>query len=102
MSTAFRLVPITAKDKVSLSWFSLEFYLINWLLDNGYANEVSSVSQLEQGDVIYYAWSSNAYDDHVAVYLGGGNVAAHTNCVNDAPWQLGGAYKYRFIHMLHN
>jgi hypothetical protein len=58
MSTAFRLVPITAKDKVSLSWFSLEFYLIILVDSKLYRGTIkccvsrdSSVAVLPQNDI---------------------------------------------------
>lgn len=71
----------------------------DWLLDNGVAEEKSSVDELEMGDVISYDWNGDGNWDHVAIYLGSSNVAAHTACVWEADWQLGGADSYRFIHI---
>ena len=66
-----------------------------------YWNVVPSVTDLLPGDIINYQWlSTDATWDHVAVYLGNGTVAAHTNSHYGANWTLGGAYAYRFIHIL--
>lgn len=71
----------------------------DWLLDNGVAEEKSSVDELEMGDVVNYDWDGDGNWDHVAIYLDNGEVAAHTACVWEAEWQLGGAQGYRFIHI---
>ncbi|MGC8913316.1 MAG: glucosaminidase domain-containing protein [Thermoplasmata archaeon] len=72
----------------------------NWLVTSGAAVDRSSVSQLEVGDVIVYDWGGDGIWDHVALYLGEGKVAAHTTSHFGADWRLGGAAKYRFIHIL--
>ena len=71
------------------------------ILNNGWGVVVPSVSDLLPGDVINYQWlSTDSTWDHIAVYLGNGTVAAHTNSHYGANWTLGGAYAYRFIHIL--
>ena len=71
------------------------------LINNGWAVVVPSVNDLLPGDVINYQWlSTDSTWDHIAVYLGNGTVAAHTNSHFGANWTLGGAYAYRFIHIL--
>ncbi len=70
------------------------------LINNGWAVTVSNVSQLLPGDLINYEWTSGAGWEHIAVYLGNGTVAAHTNSHYGANWTLGGAVLYRFIHIL--
>jgi hypothetical protein len=73
------------------------------LINDGWATTVSSVSQLMAGDLINYEWlSTDGGWDHVAVYLGNGTVAAHTTSHFGANWTLGGAYAYRFIHILNS
>jgi len=73
------------------------------LINNGWATAVSSVSQLMAGDAINYEWlSTDGGWDHIAVYLGNGTVAAHTTSHFGANWTLGGAYAYRFIHILNS
>lgn len=71
------------------------------IINNGWGVVVPSVSNLLPGDVINYQWlSTDPTWDHIAVYLGNGTVAAHTNSHYGANWTLGGAYAYRFIHIL--
>jgi len=70
------------------------------VINDGWAVTVSNVSQLMPGDLINYEWTSGAGWGHIAVYLGNGTVAAHTNSHYGAGWTLGGAYAYRFIHIL--
>ncbi len=71
------------------------------VINNGWGVVVPSVTDLLPGDIINYQWlSTDATWDHVAVYLGNGTVAAHTNSHYGANWTLGGAYAYRFIHIL--
>ena len=71
------------------------------IINNGWGVVVPSVSDLLPGDVINYQWlSTDSTWDHIAVYLGNGTVAAHTNSHYGANWTLGGAYAYRFIHIL--
>jgi virginiamycin B lyase len=72
----------------------------DWLIASGNAVEKPSVTDLRMGDVINYDWQGDGHWDHVALYLDCGQVAAHTTCVWEADWQLGGAAGYRFIHIL--
>jgi hypothetical protein len=60
--------------------------VVNCLLDPGYAVEVSSLSQLEPGDVIGWNWENDTnlfgtglHDglDHVTLYLGNNLIAGH-------------------------
>lgn len=77
------------------------------LVSDGYAVQVSSVSQLQPGDVIGYDWDgdsggslSNSADiDHTAIYMGNGLVDAHSTSHSEADWTLGGADYYFFIHI---
>lgn len=73
----------------------------NDLLSWGWAVQVNGTDQLEPGDVINYEWNPpDGTWDHIAVYLGNGNVAAHTDSNYGINWTYGGAYAYRFIHIL--
>jgi hypothetical protein len=75
----------------------------NWLIDeSGIAIEVTSIDEMEMGDVIIYTWSNGGH--HIALYLGDGKVAAHTKCVWDADWELDpiNTTGYRFIHIMTN
>ncbi|MEM4309080.1 MAG: SH3 domain-containing protein [Thermoplasmata archaeon] len=72
----------------------------SWLVTSGNAVDKSSVNDLDVGDVIVYDWGGDGVWDHVALYLGGGKVAAHTTSHFGADWRLGGAAKYRFVHIL--
>jgi len=69
------------------------------LLDNDIGREVSSIDELEKGDVINYDWDGDGHWDHAAIYLGNNKVAAHSTSVWGASWNLGGAARYRFIHI---
>lgn len=68
------------------------------LINKGWARAVSGINDLAPGDIINYSWHGGGWD-HVAVYLGKGTVAAHTNSHYGADWKLGGATKYRFVHI---
>ncbi len=71
------------------------------ILNNGWGIQVNGVQTMEPGDVINYEWNPpDGTWDHIAVYVGNGGVAAHTNSHFGANWTLGGAYAYRFIHIL--
>ncbi len=70
-------------------------------LNNGWGIQVYGVQTMEAGDMINYEWNPpDGTWDHIAVYVGNGDVAAHTNSHFGANWTLGGAYAYRFIHIL--
>jgi nitrous oxidase accessory protein len=75
-------------------------WLGDWLITSGNGVEKPAISELVIGDVINYDWDGDGHWDHVALYLGGNEVAGHTTCVWEANWQLIGAADYRFIHML--
>lgn len=70
------------------------------VINDGWGVVAPNVSQLMPGDLINYEWTSGAGWGHIAVYLGNGTVATHTNSHYGAGWTLGGAYAYRFIHIL--
>ena len=70
----------------------------DWLIDEGIAEQKTSINQLEKGDVINYDWTGDGHWDHAALYLGSGKVAAHTTCVCDEPWQLDTTH-HRLIHI---
>ncbi len=49
----------------------------NILLPCGYATVVSSLSEMEPGDVIVWYWDGDTTIDHVTLYLGNGLLASH-------------------------
>ncbi|MCL4413550.1 MAG: fibronectin type III domain-containing protein, partial [Actinobacteria bacterium] len=63
--------------------------LYNWVTGQG-GQRVSSVSDLTPGDLIFYHWSTDNgasyYWDHVAVYVGNGNIATHGYISNPYPY----------------
>jgi hypothetical protein len=69
--------------------------IYNILLTPGYGVEVSSLSQLEPGDVIGWNWEgetndSSGYIDHVTLYMGNGLVSCHAQSLLDvAPSYFG-------------
>ena len=71
----------------------------DWLISSGNGVEKTSITELSRGDVINYDWDGDSHWDHIALCLGNGKVAAHTACVWETDWQLGGAVNYRFIHI---
>ena len=75
-------------------------YLGDWLINENIAIERNSIDDLELGDIINYDWNDDGHWDHIALYLDNNEVAAHTESVWKEEWQLGGAYRYRFIHLL--
>lgn len=52
--------------------------------------------------MINYRWENNPIGtwNHIAVYIGNGQVASHTASHYGAVWQLSGAAEYRFIHII--
>lgn len=74
----------------------------DWLINSGKGVEKTSIDELEMGDVINYDWNGDGHWDYIALYLGNGKVAAHTKCVWNEDWKLGGAKNYRFIHIKRN
>ncbi len=59
--------------------------LTTWLLDN-YADAVASVSSLSLGDVIAYDWESDGHVDHVSLYTGSSQIAAHSQSRLNYVW----------------
>ena len=68
-------------------------------LTGRYLDKVTSVADLQKGDLIYYDWNADGYLDHTAVYVGIYNgvrcVDAHTSDHRHHAWNLG-AGKYYF------
>jgi PA14 domain/Bacterial toxin 44/Putative amidase domain/FG-GAP-like repeat len=52
--------------------------LRNYLVGQGLAREVGSVNELQAGDVVAYSWDGGPIMDHIALYLGNGQVASNT------------------------
>ena len=98
-------------------------YLVNWYYDQNpfraspswynnnpqrtyltgkYFSRVASVTELEEGDIIYYDWNGDGYLDHTAVYVGVFNgvrcIDAHTSDHRHHAWNLGAARTY-FFHV---
>lgn len=74
------------------------------LINPGYAKEVSSLSQLEPGDVIGWNWEGNTSIsnlDHVTLYLGNSLIAAHaTSELDVGPLHYqGGSTVWHLIHI---
>lgn len=64
------------------------------LLTNGYAQQVTSVSQLTPGDVIGYDWDGSGHGsmsgiDHTVIYLGNNVIAAHATSHDGVAWDWG-------------
>lgn len=75
--------------------------LCNWLLTSGLAVKQSSCADLSAGDVIGYDWNSNGTIDHVALYLGNGKIAAHSESKLDCPWDFnGGHFTGTYVHII--
>jgi|GEM_PF-1077339 len=72
--------------------------LTNYLLQ-GKAQQVSSVSNLQAGDVIAYSWDGGPIMDHVALYIGNNQVASNT-ADGIWPWNMGGAPLYKFLKII--
>ena len=74
------------------------------LVSEGYAIEVSSLSQLSPGDVIGWNWeeSTNTADiDHVTFYVGNGMIASHADsCLDVSATTWYSDYACHFIHIL--
>ncbi len=53
------------------------------------------------GDVINYDWDNDGTWDHIALYLGNGNIASHTSFKWNSPWDMGEPNaNHRFIHII--
>ncbi|MGA2543458.1 MAG: NBR1-Ig-like domain-containing protein, partial [Verrucomicrobiota bacterium] len=76
------------------------------LIGSGYATEVSSMSSMSPGDVIAWNWSGDnniANIDHVTLYLGNGEIAAHSASCLDvaaATWYNNTEPNWRW-HLIH-
>ncbi len=77
--------------------------LVSWLISSG-NGVASSESALQVGDVIGYDWDGNGTIDHVALYIGNGQIAAHSSCYWGKPYNSYATdypnVKYTFIHIL--
>jgi len=71
--------------------------LINWLVQHG-AQRKTRVDDLSPGDVIGYDTDGSGRVDHVALYLGDGEVAAHSTKWLGG-WQLVYRTGFTFIHI---
>jgi hypothetical protein len=61
------------------------------LISNGYAQQVTSVSQLTPGDVIGYDWTGSGHGsmsgiDHTVIYLGNNKIASHATSHDGVAW----------------
>jgi autotransporter-associated beta strand protein len=77
--------------------------LTDWLLHSGTAVEEASVDDLSPGDVITYNWDGNtslAAVQHVALYLGNGEIAAHSRSHCEVAWKLSSKCATHFLHIL--
>ncbi len=72
---------------------------VDFLLEEGYAEEVSSVDQLHVGDVIAYDHNGDGHIQHNALYLGNGEISYHSSCNFGADWELSDDETYTFLHM---
>ncbi|HTV40552.1 MAG TPA: NBR1-Ig-like domain-containing protein [Candidatus Sulfotelmatobacter sp.] len=78
----------------------------NDLLDSGYAVQVSSLSQMEPGDVVGWYWGTgdtNIGDiDHVTLYMGNNMFTCHAASALDvdADYFNGTSYVWHLIHIL--
>ncbi len=71
--------------------------LINWLVQEG-AELRTSISQLSAGDVIGYDTDGDGTTDHVALYLGSGLAAAHSQRWMGR-WQLTYSSGFEYVHI---
>jgi hypothetical protein len=76
------------------------------LINDGYAQQVSSVSQLTPGDVIGYDWDGSGRGsmggiDHTVIYLGNNQIAAHATSHDGVQWNWGNSRSTItfFVHM---
>lgn len=75
------------------------------LINPGYAVEVSSLSQMEPGDVIGWNWEGNtgiSNLDHVTLYLGNSLIASHAISALDVgpKYFQSGTWVWHLIHIL--
>jgi hypothetical protein len=76
------------------------------LISDGYAQQVTSVSQLTPGDVIGYDWDGSGGGsmggiDHTVIYLGNNVIAAHATSHDGVAWNWGNSASTKtfFVHM---
>ncbi|OYE06697.1 FG-GAP-like repeat-containing protein [Nostoc sp. 'Peltigera membranacea cyanobiont' 232] len=62
--------------------------LKNYLVGQHLAREVSSINDIQVGDVIAYSWDGGPSMDHVALYLGNGKVGSNTTD-GICDWRMG-------------
>jgi hypothetical protein len=81
--------------------------LVSWLISSGSGVVENSESALQVGDVIGYNWNGNSSIgsiDHVALYIGNGQIAAHSSSHWGYAWNAYAAsypnVRYTFIHIL--
>ena len=70
--------------------------LKDWLLNNNVAEEVSSIGQLENGDVVFYDLWGSDWLDHSASYLGSGRIATHSWSYWNVNWDIYDGYYDKF------
>lgn len=71
--------------------------LVAWLIEHG-ATLKESVSELLPGDVIAYDPNADGLIDHVALYLGNNQVAAHSRSWY-GDWRITHSSGFTFVHM---
>lgn len=76
------------------------------LISSGYAQQVTSVSQLTPGDVIGYDWTGDGGGsmsgiDHTVIYLGNNLIAAHATSHNGVAWNWSNSASTKtfFVHI---
>lgn len=76
------------------------------LISDGYAQQVTSVSQLTPGDVLGYDWDGSGGGsmsgiDHTVIYLGNNLIAAHATSHDGVAWNWGNSSSTKtfFIHI---
>jgi hypothetical protein len=92
-----------ADDSYSHSWIAVANQQAAW--DLKYSDFVSSISDVERGDFVYYDWTGDGTWDHVAELAGTNSagqkvIDAHTTDHYHVFWKLGtSATHYRFAHV---
>ena len=92
-----------ADDSYSHAWIAVANQQAAWNLK--YSDFVSSISDVERGDFVYYDWTGDGTWDHVAELAGTNSagqkvVDAHTTDHYHVFWKLGtSATHYRFAHV---
>ncbi len=76
--------------------------LVDWLKGRGWATVVDCLDAMQPGDVVAYDLRGDERFDHVALYVGGGEVAAHSESKCGTDWRLDyapGTFHYAFLHI---